>query len=443
MPAKPVGLLWDSVSNNIGDQAIGLAIKKFCASRKIKCKIVDPFSYDINDYLTMIIGGGELIRSLGDPFYDQYRVPGQNILNSVGVHHPSDMEYLLDYRMVAVRSELDRIELKKIVPELDVKVSPCTTILFKELFPELEEEPVKKESPIIGVHINAAAVEKLPNLIDSLKKINHKYRVQLIPFTLYQNDQRLLKSIQCYLPNSIMFSSIDPMETFKEIGKMDLMISSSLHAVIYSYANAIPFLAYPVYPKISHFLSERGLDQYLYQSSDQLEELVERSLDSPLDYTHRLGEDKNRIRAHLDEIETVIKDGKFGENAHQSAFPIKKVIHNPVKIHHTLSMEIIKSKGDLISSMLDNEIREREYQRLFSGNHQGANLDLQKQHLRIDGQELQIGDDHTLLVSQNSQLSYELEQAKDEISHYVLSKSWRITRPFRKIALFLKRMKYG
>lgn len=402
-----MGLLWDSVSNNIGDQAIGLSIKKFCESKKIKYQVVDPFSYTTSDYSTMIIGGGELIRSLGDPFYDQYRVKGNHILNSVGVYHPSDMDYLYGYSIVSVRSKKDRIELKKLVPALDIEVCPCTTILLKEFFPELENNPPVTQSPIIGVHLNAAELAKMPNLVDLLGKINRKYPIKLIPFTLYQNDQRILASIQNQLPNAELFSSSDPLEIFKEIGKMSLMISSSLHATIYSYANTIPFLAYPIYPKINQFLLERNMNQYIYQTIDQLEKLIDLTLENPLDYSDRLEQDKKRIRFHLDRIEEVIKNGLSKQNAQPVTYPIRRMIHNPAKIHHALTMENLKIMGDLMAERLDAENNNRQ------------------------------------LSNELEQARNELEQAREEIIYYALSKSWRIIRPFRKITSFLRRMING
>ena len=86
MTAKPVGLLWDSISNNSGDIAIGMVMKRVCEQRGIPYAVVDPFNYNPRDYATFIIGGGQLLRNRQDIFYRGFYVPGPHILNSVGIH---------------------------------------------------------------------------------------------------------------------------------------------------------------------------------------------------------------------------------------------------------------------------------------------------------------------------------------------------------------------
>lgn len=67
-PEKPIGVLYDSVSNNTGDIAIGIALQQYLDEKKIRYEIVPPFDYNSADYSYLIIGGGQLIRSTGDPF---------------------------------------------------------------------------------------------------------------------------------------------------------------------------------------------------------------------------------------------------------------------------------------------------------------------------------------------------------------------------------------
>src|SRR5436305_652676 len=127
MRNKPVGLLWDSVSDNTGDQAIGLVMRRFLEQRGIAYEVVNPFSYDQNQYSTMIIGGGELLQSTGNPFYDQFRAPGAHVLNAVGLGDPDACEYLNEYSLVTVRSQAEKKLLQEVVPK--VETSPCVTML--------------------------------------------------------------------------------------------------------------------------------------------------------------------------------------------------------------------------------------------------------------------------------------------------------------------------
>ena len=74
-----IGLLWDSVSNNMGDQAIGLFMQRVLGDNKINYSVVDPVGKtDLADVVMLVIGGGELIRSPGHQFYDAFRVPGSH-----------------------------------------------------------------------------------------------------------------------------------------------------------------------------------------------------------------------------------------------------------------------------------------------------------------------------------------------------------------------------
>jgi hypothetical protein len=409
MAKKKIGLLWDSVSNNIGDQAIGLTMKRFCDSRKIEYQVINPFSFNYADYSTIVIGGGELIRALGDPFYDQYRVPGRHILNSIGAYFPTDLEYLEEYKLITVRSETDRVALSSYIKNKDISVVPCTTILMKELFPELESQRANTEGlPVIGIHINAAAFNKLPGLIDSFKMLNKKYRIVLFPFTLYQNDRNLLESIQLFLPNAAVFPSEDPFQVFKAIGTMDLMISSSLHAAIFAYLNEIPFLSNPVYPKIHNFLSERNLDRYIFNSVDNLPEAVDEIIDNPINLTQQLERDKNNIKSHLDQIEDLLKTETIEKPLAPSMFFIKRIDYNASEIHHSLSMENIKASAGLVSYSLFYQKKELELKEC---------------------------------IQKNQLLEAQLTERDEEITSYALSKSWQITRPFRKASKILRRIK--
>src|SRR5215216_3056672 len=100
MTSERIGLLWDSVSNNTGDQAIGLVLQKFFEERAFDFEVLNPFSYEPDQYSAIVVGGGELIRELGDPFYDCFRVRGNHILNSVGTYKPDHLDYLNDYALV-------------------------------------------------------------------------------------------------------------------------------------------------------------------------------------------------------------------------------------------------------------------------------------------------------------------------------------------------------
>ncbi len=419
MHDKPVGLLWDSVSNNIGDQAIGLVVKRFCEMRSINFKEVNPFSFNRNDYSQIIIGGGELIRELGDPFYDLYRVPGKHILNAIGVHNPSELDYLREYQFVSVRSEEDKKQISNLVNGLDIKISPCPTILIKELFPEIKQLPglEQKLNPVIGVHINAASFQRQPSLIMEMKKINHKYEILLFPFTLYQNDERFLTSIQKILPNAKIFPKNDPLDVLSGIGGVDLMISCSLHATIFAYVNKIPLLSFPLYPKIKYFLEDRNLDNYLIYETDNLLDKIDELLSNPPDYFEQLKADKKSVTETFDLIGQTINEFNPRNLNNSTPYKIKSKDLNVGEIFHALSMQIIEKDVEILSLNLENI----------------ENLELNQAKDRLVIENLELNQAKDRLVIENEQLKNNNINLDYKINDLNLSKSWRITRPLRKL----------
>ena len=140
-------LLFDSISRNTGDIAIGIAGKQVLAARGIESDIVDPF--DEFDAAPLLIGGGELIRDSGDSLYDRYRRPGGHILNAAGVWTSAqDLGYLRDYRFVSARSQVEVDHLRQWVP--DARLLPCTTTLLES--PHFEIEGLEPGEPVVGIH---------------------------------------------------------------------------------------------------------------------------------------------------------------------------------------------------------------------------------------------------------------------------------------------------
>ena len=129
---ESVGILYDNISGNTGDVAIGLSIKKILKDIGIGFDELIPGRFNPNNYDTIIIGGGHLIRPSPDFFYDKFKINGQHILNAVGiVGSPDDLDYLNDYKYITVRSSWDKEQLYYLNKE--VHVVPCTTMLLEDL----------------------------------------------------------------------------------------------------------------------------------------------------------------------------------------------------------------------------------------------------------------------------------------------------------------------
>ena len=57
-----IGILYDNISGNTGDVAIGLSTKKILKELKISFDELIPGRFNPNNYEHIIIGGGYLIR---------------------------------------------------------------------------------------------------------------------------------------------------------------------------------------------------------------------------------------------------------------------------------------------------------------------------------------------------------------------------------------------
>jgi len=307
---KPVGILWDSVSNNTGDIAIGMLLKRFCTNHDIRFRVVDPFNLNPSDYSTFIIGGGQVLRTASDIFYQSFRIPGPHILNAVGIHEPDQLEYLRDYRLVSVRSNAERDTLCSNVPGLRVEVSPCNTILLDEYFQtEINRSRSKRQENMdaIGIHLNNKTITKSPGLIKALRELSCKYRIVFVPFTHYENDSFLMEKLSSWLPGSSVSTARQVISAYAEIGGFRAMISSSMHAAMFAYAQQVPVLAFPQDNKIRYFFGERGFPESFYWDGDSLLEGLDRLLQNPPDYLPSIRNDKENAHAHLDEVEKLAK----------------------------------------------------------------------------------------------------------------------------------------
>jgi hypothetical protein len=328
---KPVGLLWDSVSNNIGDRAIGVLMRRFLERKGIRFETADPFSYDPADYSTFIVGGGELLRPRGDPFYDRFRVTGPQILNAMGVHQPDELEYLNEYRLVAVRSQAEKKILDPVVS--GVTVCPCTTLLLGDYFDPPDNPWIARTvepGKTIGVHINLAISHLIPNLIPLLQSLAEQHPIVLFPFTLYQRDSRIQKAIRSRLPGVPVSPLEDPVDIYYAIGRMRAFICVSLHGTMFAYAQNVPMLAYPTVPKITHFLEERGLERHLFHTDGEIQAKLEELLAAPPDFSAAFTRDQKIARAHLEKIARLAR----------KPVRLRKTVISESELRHRLALSI-------------------------------------------------------------------------------------------------------
>src|SRR3990172_5860627 len=258
-----VGLLWDSASPNMGDQAIGLVLRRLLMGRGVEPIVLDPFAPGALGSLdALVIGGGDLIRTPGQPYYDVFRAKGPCILSTVGVSDGSETDYLEDYLLVAVRSEADRIRLGR------GEVIPCLTMLMGDhLQPPADLPELPRNA--IGIHVNFAMGDACYDLARWLQE-QDLGPVVFLPLTHYNADYQLMQSIHRDLPASVLLPPLGPDEAFQAIGMLRGLITCSLHGSMFAYAHSIPFMGLDRIAKIQSFLEDRGLQHSGFDDATQI-----------------------------------------------------------------------------------------------------------------------------------------------------------------------------
>lgn len=301
-----IGLLWDSLTPNIGDQAIGLTLLRL--ARQAGFDRIEPATLEpgySTEFDVLVIGGGELLQPAGDPFYDAFRVPGRHILNTVGTSGEVDAAYLDDYRLVSVRSEADRRNLREVSRE--VVVTPCLTVLFDGVAATVEAPSLPQDS--IGVHVSPASVDfdrlsEIPALLKGLGTA-----VRFFTFTHYNQDRHVARAVlgRADGDTSEVLHLADSDVALATIRQMRAVICTSLHATIFAYLTGTPFVSIAYSAKVRAFLEERGLAERAAPSLADVAERLDLLAPERVDWSRQLANDRDRARSYvgslLDELE--------------------------------------------------------------------------------------------------------------------------------------------
>ncbi|HTY90803.1 MAG TPA: polysaccharide pyruvyl transferase family protein [Methanocella sp.] len=299
------GLLYDNLSNNTGDAAIGLSMIKILNEAGVRFEVLFPGCFKAADYETIVIGGGHIIRPRPDYFYDNFRVPGPHILNAAGiVGRPRDLGYLEDYRYVTVRSKCDREKLYRL--RNTAHVVPCTTLLLEDM----EDFPIRIKSPALGVHL-------LPGMMGAREEkaftgwaSSLPYTVYFIPITHYNQDYRYMQRLSAGIPNSVILPLLSPLEIFTLMGRIDRLITSSLHGAIFAYAHNTPFIVLGYDEKMSAFMEDRGLQEYVFRGFNGMKDTFERLCDDLPDYSTRVARDRQTLFRHVERLKELLPEGE-------------------------------------------------------------------------------------------------------------------------------------
>lgn len=287
MPNAPGNLLFDSLSPNTGDIAIGIAGQQVFKNFGIDARVVEPFEVEMPRPL--VVGGGELIRVSGDPFYDSFRQSGGHILNASGVWSSADkLDYLKEYAFVSARSEREVEVLRRWVP--DAEVVPCaTTLLTGEHY---DIPGAEYGEPLVGIHMVPHALRMIEDLIPIIDAIPH--RKVFIPFTHYNSDASFMKSLPFDRSNSIFLDRLSPLQLHSVIGQMKYVAVSSLHASIFAYSQNVPFISVHQ-KKAEYYFTDRGLTSNLVRSHGEFVEQLHRLDSERPDYQTLIDDDRSRV----------------------------------------------------------------------------------------------------------------------------------------------------
>jgi hypothetical protein len=327
-----VGFLWDSLSANTGDQAIGLTFLRLAKNAGIQkvvpVRIGEPLA---GQYDLLVIGGGELLHPAGHSFYDIFRVPGEHILNTVGIYGEVEAGYLSSYRLVTVRSAADSRNLPGLKRE--VRVAPCLSVLFDGL---VEDQPVVMPRDALLIHVHAGALPPR----DSRAAINHLRQlpppVAFLPFTHYNCDGLLQSVLAAASGIAPPLTISGPDQAFSAIRRARAVIVTSLHATIFAYIAGIPFLTIQYDPKVRHFLAERGLERRLLPSVLNLPDKLYLLAPDSVDWHSKLVEDVASAKSTAEEILTLVEEALVRPEGLRARQKIWTEPENPERAHREM-----------------------------------------------------------------------------------------------------------
>lgn len=295
-----VGLLYDSVSANTGDIAIGIAGQQELARHGIHDVVVlDPFDPYAQEVDAVVVGGGELIRPVGDSFYDTFRPRDGAILNAAGVWQTADaLEYLADYEYVSARSSAEAAVLRQYVP--DVRVLPCTTTTLEGTPYDLG---LDADEPLVGIHLVPHTVSLCPDLVDIIDAIPH--RKVFIPFTHYNYDDSFMRALPFDRSRAVQLPRLDPLQLHSVVGQMTYVVTSSLHASLFAYSQNVPFVT-AHQEKVVNYFGDRGLGRFVFASDDQLRQGIAALQSGNVDFADIVAQDRAAVHDAYAEFARII-----------------------------------------------------------------------------------------------------------------------------------------
>jgi hypothetical protein len=311
MPDTAIPLLFDSISKNTGDMAIGIAARQLFAKRGIETVTPSPFDSELTG--PAVVGGGELIRDSGDSFYDAFRRTGPHILSSAGVWTSADdLGYLNDYAFVSARSTREVEVLQRSVA--GARVLPCATTLLES--DRFQIPGVSGAEPVVGIHLAPHALRMIEDIVDIVDSI--PYRKLFLPFTHYNGDRSFMAALPFDTSNAVLLDDLQPLELHSVIGQLKYLVATSLHASIFAYSQNVPFAS--IYQKkVGFYFSDRGLQDHVVATGDALRDLLERLNGEAFDFSHLIESDRAEVESAFDQFAEIARTSQPAPAAFQYA----------------------------------------------------------------------------------------------------------------------------
>lgn len=354
MTAKlKVGLLYDSISKNSGDEAIGIAMTQVLSKYKdIQTEVVNPFDFNENDYAKIIIGGGQLLRHSGDPFYDKFRLNGKHILNAVGLSRPvDDLDYLNQYDFVSTRTQDETNTVQQYVSRVDT-IPDITTFMTHE---DYKIEGISKDEKVVGIHIVPYTYQLCPEVVEIINSIPHKK--VFIPFTHYLKDKHFMESLPFDFSNSIILDDLSPVQLHSVISQMSYVVVSSLHASIFAFTQNVPFATLGQ-EKVRSYFTDRGLNGYVFNNSSQLKQVIKKLELNPPNFTELVNKDRLSLERAVEKYveiirtsEPKVKDEYRDEGRQESRK--KDTLTHTLSMKADLANNVIEARDRLISDLIN------------------------------------------------------------------------------------------
>jgi len=299
-PMRPIGLLYDHLTPNFGDCAIGTVLMETLVAAGLPHEVVRTCSLIDSRFSALIVGAGHCLRVPGDPNYDRFRVPGRHVLNAVGISREAgSLEFLADYRYVSVRSSADYERVSAIRP--DAAIVPCPSLLLEGTHkPEL---PV--EDRTILIHMPPSCSGFVPRWPEAVEEAFPDYHKALLSLNRFNNDQEYLYDIAFYKRWQLI-PGLTPTEIDGLLGHPNVhgLLSASLHATMFAYKHAKPFLALTQVEKIRSFVNDRGLSDRSW--THQMDPRAMRNALGPMVRNTRLESlwelDKVLLKSHMNRL---------------------------------------------------------------------------------------------------------------------------------------------